>query len=96
MDVLSLTVAKTSCYGSFELCLHYIYERTIDNSQLRRFVVNLIAWKFAGTNFKECPYLYPRDFLLDLANFYSTAVPPRTAANRVNKPDITEYYIDED
>jgi hypothetical protein len=94
MDVLSLSIAETSCCGSFELCLPYIYERTIDNSQLLRFMVNLIAWKFGGTNFKVFPYLYHRDFLLDLANVYSTVVPLRTATNRTNRINSTDYYGD--
>jgi hypothetical protein len=75
----------------FDLHLNYIYANTSKESPLRRFVVQVIAWS-PGIDYKEIPWQYPKEFLLDLATVYHTAVPARTQTKKMDSLDISEYY----
>jgi hypothetical protein len=93
MELLGL-ISQT-CTTPFEICVEYIYANTADSSPLRLFVVNLIAWTAPSREYKKYPHLYPYGFLLDLATVFSAAVPRRAAANKRDRLDITDYYIED-
>ena len=93
MDLLGL-VSKT-CTTPFEVRISYIYQNTTDNSPLRLFVVNLIAWTAPSSEYKRYPHLYQYEFLLDLATVFSAAVPRRAASNKRDRFDIADYYVEE-
>lgn len=90
-----LRLVGRTCVHPFERHVNYIYQNTADNSVLRRFVVNLIAWAAPSSEYKQYPHLYPHEFLLDLVTVFSAAVPPRTAANKRYRLDDTDYFVEE-
>ena len=95
-EVLHLlnTVGQT-CLLPFVYSLHGIYANTSEDSPLRRFVVNLLAWSLESDGYKRRSDLYPNAFLLDLATVFSAAVPERTARNRRARADVRDYYVEE-
>lgn len=85
------TVGQT-CHLPFIYSLHGIYANTSEDSPLRRFVVNLLAWSLESDKYKRKSDLSPNAFLIDLATVFSAAVPERTARNRRAKTDVKDYY----
>jgi hypothetical protein len=84
-----------TCIDPFEIHVKYIYQNTAENSPLRRFVVNMIAWTAPSSEYKKYPHLYPPEFLLDLVTVFSATVPSKTAANKRNRLNDNDYCVEE-
>jgi len=96
MDVLGrIRVTCLACVSAFCFKLQYIYDNTTDESVLRRFVVDVIAWAEEGMDYRIDPGLFPKAFLLDLATVFSAGVDPRIAARRLDGLDMADYHVEE-
>jgi hypothetical protein len=84
-------IIRRTCDGAFASRLNYIYENTSEESLLRSFVVQVVAWS-SEMDCQRFPDLYPKEFLLDLVTVYHTAVPARTQTKKMDSLDISEYY----
>jgi hypothetical protein len=81
------------CLIPFSVNLKYIYDKTAAASPLRRFVTNLLAWSTPSEDYNDHAEFYPKDFFVDLAALFSSAVPPKAATHRRNKTEMTDFYV---
>jgi hypothetical protein len=84
-------IIRQTCAGAFGIQLNYIYANTSEESLLRHFAVQIVAWS-PQMDYKKLAVLYPKEFLLDLVTVFHTAVPARTQTKKMDSLDISEYY----
>jgi hypothetical protein len=85
-------IIRQTCPEAFGCHLNYIYANTSEESPLRRFAVQIVAWS-PQMDYKEFSVLYPKEFLLDLVMVFHSAVPARTQTKKMDSLDISEYYV---
>lgn len=72
LDDVSLRNKAMSLLFSLEVCpselsVNFIWNNTLHGSLLRNWVIDLIAWRQAPSDFASCVALYPAEFVQQLA-----------------------------